>query len=62
PTSTYPINSRKWGESEKLQEIIAILKKATEFNILAQDDMVYSFAHQSYQETLAGDYFNTLFP
>jgi len=43
------------------KEIIAILKKATELNILAQDDMVYSFAHQSYQETLAGDYFNTLF-
>jgi predicted NACHT family NTPase len=43
------------------KEIMTILKKATELNILAEDDMVYSFAHQSYQETLAGDYLNTLY-
>lgn len=39
--------------------LIYILQKAVELNILVQDDNLYSFSHQSYQDTLAGDYFNT---
>lgn len=41
------------------QSLMMILKKAVELNILVRDDNLYSFSHQSYQDTLAGDYFNT---
>lgn len=43
------------------KEIMTFLKKASELNIIVQDDKLFSFAHQSYQETLAGDYFNSMF-
>ena len=39
--------------------LMQILQKAVELNILVRDGNLYSFSHQSYQDTLAGDYFNT---
>ena len=42
-------------------KIIEFLNKAKGLNILSIDDNLYSFTHQSYQETLAGDYLNILF-
>lgn len=42
------------------KELNYILKKGVELNILVKDANLYSFSHQSYQETLAGDYFNTM--
>lgn len=44
-------------EDRKLMEI---LQKGVELTLLVQDENLYSFSHQSYQETLAGDYFNNL--
>lgn len=43
------------------KNILLFLKKACELSILVEDEKLYSFAHQSYQETLAGDYFNSIF-
>lgn len=43
------------------KQLDALLKKGVELTILVLDDNLYSFAHQSYQDTLAGDYFNTIF-
>ena len=39
--------------------LLQILQKAVELNILVRDGNLYSFSHQSYQDTLAGDFFNT---
>ena len=43
------------------EKLIALLQKGVELTILVFDDNLYSFSHQSYQDTLAGDYFNTMF-
>lgn len=43
------------------KELLYILKKAVELNIFVRDGVLYSFSHQQYQDTLAGDYANTLF-
>lgn len=43
------------------KDLLYILKKAVELNILVRDGVLYSFSHQQYQDTLAGDYANTLF-
>lgn len=43
------------------KELRSILQKSVELNLMVQDGNLYSFSHQSYQDTLAGDYFNTLF-
>lgn len=42
------------------KELNYILNKGVELNLLVKDANLYSFSHQSYQETLAGDYFNTM--
>ena len=42
-------------------ELLKLLNKAVDLNILVRDGSSYSFSHQQYQDTLAGDYANTLF-
>lgn len=41
------------------KDLRSILQKSVELNLMVQDGNLYSFSHQSYQDTLAGDYFNT---
>ena len=43
------------------KDLRSILQKGVELNLMVQDGILYSFSHQSYQDTLAGDYFNTLY-
>ena len=43
------------------KELRSILQKGVELNLLVQDGNLFSFSHQLYQDTLAGDYFNTLY-
>lgn len=43
------------------KSLMSALQKGVELNILVQDGLLYSFSHQTYQETLAGDYINTLY-
>lgn len=41
-------------------DVMQYLKKAIDLSILTNDGNVYSFFHQSYQQTLAGAYFNLM--
>lgn len=41
--------------------LLDTLQKGVELNLLVKDGNLYSFSHQTYQETLAGDFINTLF-
>lgn len=43
------------------KELRSILQKSVELNLMVQDGNLFSFSHQLYQDTLAGDYFNTLY-
>lgn len=43
------------------KDLRSILQKSVELNLMVQDGNLYSFSHQSYQDTLAGEYFNTIF-
>jgi NACHT domain len=52
---------RKKEMSLGTKDVLLFLKKASELSIMVEDEKLYSFAHQSYQETLAGDYFNSIF-
>lgn len=40
-------------------DLRAVLQKSVELNLMVQDGNLYSFSHQSYQDALAGEYFNT---
>jgi len=42
------------------ETLFSILKKGVELNILVDNDSIYSFSHQLFQDTLAGDYLNSL--
>jgi citrate lyase synthetase len=42
------------------ETLFSILKKGVELNILVENDSIYSFSHQLFQDTLAGDYLNSL--
>ena len=41
--------------------LLGALEKGVELNLLVKDGYLYSFSHQTYQETLAGDYINTIY-
>lgn len=41
-------------------KLLSIIRKGVELNILVVNDNLYSFSHQLYQDTLAGDYLNSL--
>lgn len=42
------------------KELLNILNKAVDLNLLVRDGVVYTFSHQQYQDTLSGDYLNSL--
>ena len=48
------------GAKTKIEDrkLMKILRKAVELTLLVQNGALYSFSHQKYQETLAGDYLN----
>lgn len=43
------------------KKLFDALEKGVELNLLVKDGHLYSFSHQTYQETLAGDYINTIY-
>ena len=43
------------------KKLFDALEKGVELSLLVKDGYLYRFSHQTYQETLAGDYINTIF-
>lgn len=41
--------------------LLSVLEKGVELNLLVKDGHLFSFSHQTYQETLAGDYINSIY-